>query len=82
MDKNELQLTEAGREFKKAVKSLLREERPKGKWIKGYRFPDGNYWKCDNCNELIKVSYPMKYCSNCGADMRGSEVASNDIDNY
>ena len=48
--------------------------RPKGHWIKGYTFPDGEYWKCDKCNELIKVKYPMHYCNNCGSDNREVEV--------
>ena len=47
--------------------------RKQGKWDKGYGFPDGAYWKCSCCNELIKVRYPMNYCPNCGADMRGTE---------
>jgi len=42
----------------------------KGHWIKGYAFPDGEYWECDKCNELIKVKYPMHYCNNCGSDNR------------
>ena len=46
------------------------EQEPKaGHWIKGYTFPDGAYWKCDKCNELIKVKIPMRYCNNCGAKM-------------
>lgn len=52
-----------------AIKALEREPK-KGHWIKGYTFPDGTYWKCDKCNELIKVKFPMNYCNNCGADMR------------
>lgn len=47
--------------------------RPKGHWIKGYTYPDGEYWKCDKCNELIKVKYPMHYCNNCGSDNREVE---------
>jgi len=39
------------------------------KWDTGYRFPDGEYWRCSNCGELIKVKIPMKYCNNCGARM-------------
>lgn len=54
------------------IKTLEQEPR-KGHWIKGYTFPDGEYWKCDKCNELIKVKYPMHYCNNCGADMREVE---------
>lgn len=50
------------------------EQEPKtGHWIKGYTFPDGAYWKCDKCNELIKVKIPMRYCNNCGAKMAESE---------
>ena len=47
--------------------------RKQGKWDKGYGFPDGAYWKCSCCNELIKVRYPMNYCPNCGAEMRGDD---------
>jgi len=47
--------------------------RPKGKWETGYTYPDGAYWKCSVCKELIKVRIPMHFCSNCGADMRGKE---------
>lgn len=39
------------------------------KWERGYSFPDGEYWKCLHCNELIKVKIPMHYCNNCGAKM-------------
>ena len=45
------------------------QEPKEGHWIKGYTFPDGAYWKCDKCNELIKVKIPMRYCNNCGAKM-------------
>ena len=47
----------------------LKQEPKTGHWIKGYTFPDGAYWKCDKCNELIKVKIPMRYCNNCGAKM-------------
>lgn len=53
--------------------SVTPQEPKKGHWIKGYTFPDGVYWKCDKCNELIKVKIPMHYCNNCGADMREVE---------
>lgn len=49
------------------------EEYKQGKWEKGYTFPDGAYYKCSCCNELIRVRIPMHFCSNCGADMRGSK---------
>jgi hypothetical protein len=53
------------------VEEMKQEQEPKtGHWIKGYTFPDGEYWKCDKCNELIKVKYPMYYCNNCGSDNR------------
>ena len=55
-----------------AIKELppVTPQEPKtGHWIKGYTFPDGAYWKCDKCNELIKVKIPMHYCNNCGAKM-------------
>lgn len=65
-----------------AIKAL--EQEPKaGHWIKGYTFPDGAYWKCDKCNELIKVKIPMRYCNNCGAKMvepQESEVEDGKID--
>ena len=52
------------------VEEMKQEQEPKaGHWIKGYTFPDGAYWKCDKCNELIKVKIPMRYCNNCGAKM-------------
>ena len=44
-----------------------------GKWEKGYSFPDGEYVKCTVCGEIIKCIYPMHYCPNCGAEMRGDE---------
>lgn len=50
--------------------------RPKGEWEMGYTFPDGAYWKCSVCNELIRVKMPMHFCSNCGADMRGEKDAT------
>ena len=40
-----------------------------GYWDKGYTFPDGAYWRCSHCHELIKVKFPMNYCNNCGARM-------------
>ena len=47
--------------------------RPKGEWETGYTYPDGVYWKCSACKELIRVRIPMHFCSNCGADMRGGK---------
>lgn len=60
-------------EFEEEIKALkpVTPTRKQGKWDKGYGFPDGAYWKCSCCNELIKVRYPMNYCPNCGAGMRG-----------
>ena len=55
-----------------AIKALDQEPKT-GHWIKGYTFPDGAYWKCDKCNELIKVKIPMRYCNNCGAKMAETE---------
>lgn len=49
------------------------DERKTGKWEHGYSFPDGNYCKCTACNEIIKCTYPMHFCPNCGADMRCTE---------
>lgn len=60
--------------IRNTVEEMKQEQEPRrGHWIKGYTFPDGAYWKCDKCNELIKVKFPMNYCNNCGADMRGVE---------
>ena len=53
----------------KELPSVTPQEPKTGHWIKGYTFPDGAYWKCDKCNELIKVKIPMHYCNNCGAKM-------------
>ena len=47
--------------------------RPKGEWETGYTYPDGEYWKCSECGELIKVKFPMNFCNSCGADMRGEK---------
>lgn len=44
-----------------------------GKWEHGYSFPDGNYAKCTACGEIIKCTYPMHFCPNCGSDNRGEE---------
>ena len=41
----------------------------KGKWERGYSFPDGEYVKCTICGEIIKCIYPMHYCPNCGSFM-------------
>jgi len=67
-------LTKASEEaYNKGYADGMKAQEPrKGHWIKGYTFPDGEYWKCDKCNELIKVKYPMHYCNNCGSD--NSEV--------
>lgn len=53
--------------------SVNTQEPKTGHWIKGYTFPDGAYWKCDKCNELIKVKIPMRYCNNCGAKMESED---------
>ena len=51
-----------------AIKAL--EQEPKtGHWEYGYAFADGNYCKCSECKEIIKCTYPMHYCPNCGARM-------------
>ena len=68
----------------KLILELLEQEPKTGHWIKGYTFPDGAYWKCDKCNELIKVKIPMHYCNNCGAKMvepQESEVEDGNVDN-
>lgn len=48
------------------------------KWERGYSYPDGEYWKCSRCNELIKVKIPMFYCNNCGAKMDLKEAEDKD----
>ena len=45
----------------------------RGKWERGFSFPDGEYVKCTVCGEIIKCTYPMHFCPNCGADMREVE---------
>ena len=47
--------------------------RKKGKWERGYSFPDGEYVKCTVCGEIIKCIYPMHFCPNCGAEMKSEE---------
>lgn len=42
----------------------------KAKWETGFTFPDGEYWKCTNCKEIIKVrAGAMNFCGHCGAQM-------------
>lgn len=64
--------------IEKAIGHMETETMPviHAKWERGYTFPDGAYWKCTNCGELIKVKVPMHYCSNCGAKMDGGEKPS------
>lgn len=39
-------------------------------WIYGYTFPDGQYKKCSECKELIKVvANDGNFCGHCGAKM-------------
>lgn len=57
-------------EYTEEIIKALEHEPRKGHWIKGYTYPDGKYWECDKCNVLIKVRYPMHYCTNCGSDNR------------
>ena len=47
-----------------------------GHWERGYSYPDGEYWKCSHCNEIIKVKIPMHYCNNCGAKMEEPQERS------
>ena len=47
----------------------LKQEQKTGHWEYGYAFADGNYSKCSECKEIIKCTYPMHYCPNCGAKM-------------
>ena len=42
----------------------------KAKWETGFTFPDGEYWKCTSCKEIIKVrAGAMNFCGHCGAQM-------------
>ena len=66
----------------------LKQERPKGKWIK-MSDSDGVYWACSECGEnLPRVDHfdpqfdlfpklksidKTKYCPNCGSPMEGEE---------
>lgn len=53
--------------------SVTPQEPKMGHWEYGYAFPDGQYCRCSECEELIKCIYPMHYCPNCGAKMAESE---------
>lgn len=66
---------EDAQKFKETIKALspVTPIRPKGEWETGYTYPDGEYWKCSECGELIKVKFPMNFCNSCGADMRGKK---------
>lgn len=69
-----LQIVEWLKEYRELWLKECRVLKPKtGKWKTGYNFPDGAYWKCSCCDEIIKVTYPMKYCPNCGVEMEGKE---------
>ena len=61
--------------FNKRIKALpsVTPTHKKGKWERGYSFPDGEYVKCTVCGEIIKCIYPMHYCPNCGAEMESEE---------
>ena len=52
--------------------------RKTGKWI--IPVPRGDvitysraYWECDQCHKAIYFGNDMKFCPNCGADMRGED---------
>lgn len=51
------------------------EERPQGKWIR--KGNETNFWyECDKCGCEPYYSHSIrtiKFCPNCGADMRGEE---------
>ena len=72
--KEELEFINLELDGLKHIPSVTPQEPKTGHWIKGYTFPDGAYWKCDKCNELIKVKIPMRYCNNCGAKMAETEA--------
>ena len=69
--------------FKDGVDQGIRlSKRPQGKWI--YHRAQGEflpYMECDNCHEefLLNMLRPAefrkvnRFCSNCGADMRGNK---------
>ncbi len=57
--------------FDLAIKAL--EERPQGEWIDE---DDSYYANCSNCGYQINTHHErgyLKFCPNCGADMRGKE---------
>ena len=62
---------EDAQKFKDRIKALppVTPIRPKGEWETGYTYPDGVYWKCSVCEELIRVRIPMHFCSNSGSKM-------------
>ena len=52
------------------------EERKKGKWKRAYLDHEAmgerpSILYCSVCNQCI--AYPVNYCPNCGADMRGND---------
>ena len=64
-----------------AIKAL-EQARPKGVWLKrdywsegvGMGETYGYYYQCSECKKMVKggyISCDDKFCSNCGADMRG-----------
>lgn len=56
--------------FKKILDDMpIIESRPKGKWIDKH----AAYYECSNCEEWVNKSDAHKYCTYCGADMRGEE---------
>lgn len=66
-----------------AIKAL-EQVRPKGVWLKrdywsegvGMGETYGYYYQCSECKKMVKggyISCDDKFCSKCGAEMRGSE---------
>ena len=77
-DSNEISKAQKLKALEDAIERMKTEAIPviHARWDRGYTFPDGAYWKCTNCGELIKVKVPMHYCSNCGAKMDDGEKPS------
>jgi len=58
--------------------SVTPQEPKIGHWEYGYVFADGNYCKCSECKEIIKCTYPMHYCPNCGVKMESRKENTNE----
>lgn len=56
-------------------------ERKPGKWIKARREGclsySSAYAECSECGGKIYMGWKMKFCPNCGSDMRGNQDENN-----